>query len=121
MINLAGWLLAYTWLQLQGGIWTLYLFAVVYGFNHGGLFTVVSPKIAELFGTRAHGSIFGAVLVSSAFGGAIGPYLAGRIFEVTGDYKLVFVILAILTVIMIGLNLTLRPAAAAGPEPVHRG
>jgi MFS family permease len=115
-IGLVGWFLAYIWLQLQGGIWTLYLFAVIYGFNHGGLFTVFSPKIAELFGTRAHGSIFGAVLVSSAFGGAIGPYLAGRMFELTGNYKLVFVILAILSVMMIGLNLTLRPVATKGPE-----
>jgi MFS family permease len=119
-IGLVGWVLAYTWLQLQGGIWMLYVFAVVYGFNHGGLFTAVSPKIAELFGTRAHGSIFGAVLVSSAFGGAIGPYLAGRMFELTGNYKLVFVILAILSVMMIGLNLTLRPVAAKGQSSLAR-
>ena len=119
-IGLVGWVLAYTWLQLQGGIWTLYVFAVVYGFNHGGLFTAFSPKIAELFGTRAHGSIFGAVLVSAAFGGAIGPYLAGRMFELTGNYKLVFVILAILSVMMIGLNLTLRPVAAKGQSSLAR-
>ena len=116
-IGLVGWVLAYTWLQLQGGIWTLYVFAVAYGFNHGSLFTVFSPKIAELFGTRAHGSIFGAVLVSAAIGGAIGPYLAGRMFELTGNYKLVFVILAVLSVVMIGLNLTLRPVASKGPKP----
>jgi len=119
-IGLVGWVLAYSWLQLQGGIWTLYLFTVVYGFNHGGLFTAFSPMIAELFGTRAHGSIFGAVLVSAAFGGAIGPYLAGRIFVLTGNYNLVFIILTILSVMMIGLNLTLRPVAAKGPEPRHR-
>jgi cyanate permease len=58
--------------------------------------------------------------VSAAFGGAIGPYLAGRMFELTGNYKLVFVILAILSVMMIGLNLTLRPVAAKGPVPVRR-
>ena len=119
-IGLVGWVLAYSWLQQQGGIWALYLFAVVYGFNHGGLFTAFSPMIAELFGTRAHGSIFGAVLVSAAFGGAIGPYLAGRLFVFTGNYNLVFIILTILSVMMIGLNLTLRPARAKGPEPGRR-
>jgi MFS family permease len=120
-MGLVGWALAYAWLQLQGGIWTLYVFAVAYGFNHGSLFTAFSPQIAELFGTRAHGSIFGAVLVSAAFGGAIGPYLGGRMFELTGNYKLVFVLLAILSVLMIGLNLTLRPVAVKGPEPARRG
>lgn len=119
-IGLAGWVLAYAWLQWPGGTWTLYLFAVAYGFNHGGLFTAVSPLIAELFGTRAHGSIFGAVLVSAAFGGAIGPYWAGRMFGLTGNYTVVFVILAILSVLMIGLNLTLRPAAAKAPEQIQR-
>lgn len=116
-IGLVGWVLAYLWLQLQGGIWMLSLFAVAYGFNHGGLFTAFSPKVAELFGTRAHGSIFGAVLVSASFGGAIGPYLAGRMFELNGNYRLVFVILALLSAMMIGLNLTLRPVAANGEEP----
>jgi MFS family permease len=119
-IGLTGWVLAFIWLQLKGGILTLYVFAVVYGFNHGGLYTTFSPKVAELFGTRAHGSIFGAVLGSAAFGGAIGPYLAGRLFESTGTYELVFVILAILAVVMIGLNLTLRPAAVKGPELTRR-
>ena len=31
-------------------VW-LFLFAAIYGFAHGGLFTVMSPTVAELFGT----------------------------------------------------------------------
>ena len=39
--------------------WLLFPAVAVYGFAHGGFFTVVSPTVAELFGIRAHGAIFG--------------------------------------------------------------
>jgi len=42
-----------SWLLLSKQLWQLYLFAVVYGFAHGGFFTLISPLIADLFGTRA--------------------------------------------------------------------
>ena len=52
-----------------------YGFAIVYGFSHGGLFTVVSPTIAEFFGLRAHGTIFGTVVMFGTLGGAAMPCL----------------------------------------------
>ena len=74
------------------------LFAAValYGFAHGGLFTVVSPTIAQYFGTRAHGMLFGTVVFFGTLGGAFGPILAGWIFDVTGTYFQAFGILATL-------------------------
>jgi len=54
-----------------------YLFAFFYGFAHGGLFTVVSPAIAEYFGLREHGAIFGIVVLFGTLGGAAMPIVAG--------------------------------------------
>lgn len=68
----------------------LYLVVVVYGFGHGGLFVVVSPTVAEHFGMRAHGAIFGTVLFFGTLGGAAGPILAGAVFDATGSYVLAF-------------------------------
>ena len=56
-------------------IWMLFLFAVIYGFANGGLFTVISPTVAELFGTGSHGALFGLIWFSGAIGGSIGPWL----------------------------------------------
>jgi len=39
----------------------LYGFAIIYGLAHGGFFTVVSPTLAEFFGMRAIGTVFGTV------------------------------------------------------------
>jgi MFS family permease len=74
------------WLQMAKDLWMLYLFAVIYGIAHGGYFTTMSPIVAEFFGIRAHGVLFGIVAFSGTVGGAIGPILAGRIFDVTGGY-----------------------------------
>ncbi|MGM0382815.1 MAG: MFS transporter [Thermodesulfobacteriota bacterium] len=78
------------WLQMANELWMLYLFAVVYGIAHGGYFTAMSPIVAEFFGLHAHGVLFGIVAFSGTIGGAIGPILAGYIFDVTAEYTMAF-------------------------------
>jgi len=99
------------WLQLSHASWMLFVFAIIYGFAHGGLFTVMSPTVAELFGTGSHGLLFGIVLFSGTLGGAIGPLMAGSIFDLTGSYRLVFIILTAMALVGIILIATLRPPA----------
>ena len=75
--------------------------------GHGARFlTVVSPTVAEYFGLQAHGAIFGIVLFSGTIGGAAGPILAGRVFDLTGSYAPAFTALAVLA--SVGLALVLR-------------
>jgi MFS family permease len=93
---------------------TTLLFAVmaVYGFAHGGLFTVVSPTVAGFFGRRAHGSLFGIVLLSGTVGGAFGPILTGYLFDTTGSYAPAFTGLAGLAFAAVALAVTLPRRAA---------
>ena len=91
------------------------LFAViaVYGFAHGGFFTVVSPTIAELFGLRALGALFGVVLFCGTIGGALGPLLAGWIYDQTGSYDTAFLTLAVMAGLGLATALSLpKPTAA---------
>ena len=88
----------------------LFLFALVYGFGHGGLFTVVSPTVAEYFGMRSHGSLFGIIVFFGTLGGAAGPILAGWIFDTRGSYDMAFATLALLALVAILLAASLgRP------------
>ncbi len=80
-------------------IWALFAAVAVYGFAHGGFFTVTSPNVANYFGLRAHGAIFGLVIFCGMTGGAAGPILAGRIFDVTASYDPAFTTLAVLAVL----------------------
>ncbi|MGI9523484.1 MAG: MFS transporter [Hyphomicrobiaceae bacterium] len=85
----------------------LFAAAVVYGIGHGGLFTVVAPTVAEFFGTRAVGAIFGAIVFFGTIGGATGPILAGRVFDVSGSYTHAIAMLAGMAALGLILVLTL--------------
>lgn len=76
--------------------WMIFVIIILYGAAHGGLFVVVAPTIAELFGTRAHGSIFGVIVFFGTWGGALGPLLAGQVFDQTGGYDYAFATLAVM-------------------------
>jgi len=85
----------------------LFGFAALYGFAHGGFFTVVSPTLAEYFGMRSIGTVFGAVVFFGAFSGAAGPFVAGLIFDSTGSYVSAFTLLAVLATVGLFMALSL--------------
>ena len=87
------------WLLVAREVWMLYTFAAIYGFAHGGLFPLISPMVAELFGLSSHGVIFGTVTFASTVGGAIGPVLVGYIFDITGSYQLGFITIAAASIV----------------------
>jgi MFS family permease len=89
-----------------------YVFAMFYGFAHGGLFTVVSPTIAEYFGLREHGAIFGTVVLFGTFGGATMPIIAGMIFDQTQSYQWAFTLLCAMAAISLLCATRLVPPRA---------
>lgn len=94
--------------------WPLFAVMVLYGIAHGGFFTVVAPTVAEYFGTKAHGAIFGVVLFFGTIGGAVGPVVAGKAFDIFGTYDLAFAGLAGMAVIGLLLAVSLpRPRPVA--------
>ena len=88
-----------------------YLFAVIQGFAHGGFYALISPTVAEFFGTREHGIILGAVIFSTTIGGSVGPFAAGYVFDVTGTYNVVFAGLAGISLVALALTTTFAPLA----------
>ena len=105
---------SFLWLQAADRAWMLFVFAVVYGFAHGGFFTVMSPTVAELFGTQSHGLLFGIVFFTGTLGGSIGPFLTGALFDATGSYHLAFGVLTALAATGLALVLSMRPHRQAG-------
>ncbi len=81
-------------------------FAGLFGFAYGAIIASESPLIASLFGLKAHGSILGAVSTGYMSGGAVGPFLMGMLFDVTGAYGWGFLVL-IMTAVL-GMILTYR-------------
>jgi MFS family permease len=102
-------MLALFWLLLAKDLWMLFLFGLAFGFGHGGIATMESPIVANVFGMRSHGVILGLVFFCDTVGGAVGPFLAGYIFDVTNSYNLAFFFCAILGIVNLIAILVLRP------------
>jgi MFS family permease len=98
------------WLQIATELWMLYLFAVVYGVAHGGFFTSFSPIVAEFFGIKSHGALFGITMFFAMFGGALGPVVAGYVFDITGAYAGAIWICTVIGIIGFVLVALLKPA-----------
>ena len=102
------------WLIPAKEAWMLYLFAAIFGFSFSGLDTLISPIVAELFGLTSHGVIFGVIIFSVTIGGAIGPVVAGHIFDITNSYQPAFLITATAATIGTTMILFLRPIRPVG-------
>jgi MFS family permease len=97
------------WLQFADRLWMLYLFACIHGFAHGGFFALIAPVLADYFGTRDQGVILGIVIFISNLGSSMGPVLAGYVFDVTGSYQMVFMVLTILSIVGLVAVYRLKP------------
>lgn len=89
-------LLALIWVIFARELWSLYLFAAVFGLGGWGIAAVMAPLVAEYFGFKSHGVILGAVSFLGTMGGALGPFIAGVIFDNMKTYTLAFIICATL-------------------------
>jgi MFS family permease len=107
--------LAFLGLVFSHSVWMLYVFAVIFG-SFSGVGILVTAFTAERFGLKTLGAITGAVVSANSLGGAIGPTLAGSIFDTTGSYHIAFLVCGIMSVICCVLVWWLKPPA---PEAKH--
>lgn len=96
------------WLAPATDAWMLYIFAAVFGFGHGGG-ALGSPLAAGLFGLRSHGLIFGTMGLGYSIGAAIGPFMAGYIFDTTASYQVGFLISAAVGIVGLVVTALLKP------------
>jgi MFS family permease len=73
-------------IQLSDALWVLYIFAVIFAFGYGGFSVIQVPYLAELFGLKYLGAIFGVAYFLLNVG-ALGPFVVGKIFDVTSSYS----------------------------------
>ncbi len=96
------------WLISMSTIPSFFAFAVIYSIGIGGGTAMESTVVAELFGLKSHGVILGAVSSGFTVGAAIGPFVTGYLFDVSGNYRLAFLVTAATGVAGLILALFLR-------------
>ncbi len=95
------------WLIFVRQTWMLYAFAVLWGFSAGGMGSVHTPIIAELFGIKSLGAIFGICGLGVMIGGSVGPVIIGFLFDIQGSYRIALIACAAFAAAGIVLNLWL--------------
>ena len=73
--------------------WMAYMFAVVFGFGMGIMPPVLFASVADFFHGRSYGAIMGMVTFGFSMGGALGPWLAGYMHDVSGSYDSTIIML----------------------------
>jgi MFS family permease len=87
---------------------SLYVFAAVMGATWLGTVPLTSGVVAQIFGVRYIGTLFGLVFLGHQLGGFLGAWLGGLIYDATRSYELMWSIAIALGIASIALNLPIR-------------
>jgi MFS family permease len=71
--------------------WLLYAYATCFGYGAGLYSPTLLVAAADVFYGRHFGAIIGLLLTGVGVGGAIGPWLGGYMYDVSGSYVSAFV------------------------------
>ena len=76
--------------------------------------------LAQLFGTRALGSLSGMLQATALASGVVGPVFMGWIFDVRGTYDLAIWVFIFVTALAIPLAFMVKPSVAVQTEVVAK-
>ena len=100
--------------------WHLAGFIIFWGIGFGASIPVRFAMLADYFGRRSFGTIMGIMMTFSTVFGVIGPVFVGWMFDVRGNYREPFLIMAASILISIPLILTLSKPGAPLNVPGRR-
>jgi len=70
----------------------LYAYALLFGLGFGARGPIITAIASQLFQGRRFGVIYGMLSIGNGIGGAIGPWFGGAIHDLTGSYRVAFLI-----------------------------
>ena len=73
------------------GLVSLYVVSALFGLAQGGIVPSYAVIVREYFAPQEAGMRIGGVVMATILGMALGGWLSGAIFDVTGSYRLAFV------------------------------
>jgi len=97
-----------------GSLWMLYLAMALFGFGWFTTSPLTSGLVADLFGGLRMGTIIGVTMSCHTVGMALGAYVGGVTFEMTGSYYSFFIAQSVLELLAAGLACAIRRPAMPG-------
>ncbi len=75
---------------LMNGLTSLYIISALFGLFQGGIVPCYAIIVREYFPARQAGARVGIVMMATLFGMALGGWMSGAIFDLTGSYRAAF-------------------------------
>ena len=92
-------------------LWQIFLFAIVYEPGWAASLVFQNLLVSHFFGTRRFASIRGLMSPMATVIGMIGPVLGGAIFDISGSYRIFFLILSALALLGIPPIMLAKPVS----------
>jgi MFS family permease len=98
------------------GLVPLYVVSALFGLFQGGIVPAYAVIVRECFPAREAGVRVGTVLMATVFGMALGGWMTGVIFDLTGSYRVAFLNGIMWNLLNVGIAVVLlrRPARPVG-------
>jgi predicted MFS family arabinose efflux permease len=94
----------------------LLVVAALGGTSMSGSLAMTSALTADIFGRFSVGSVFGTIFVVHQAGAALGSWLGGLAFELTGGYGLAFAIASVQLLVAAVVSLTIDEGVRCPPQ-----
>lgn len=107
------------WLVFSREPWMFFLFSVIFGFAYGGEIPQIPILVSQFFGFHALAALVATVTAALGIGGALGSWLGGQIFDITGSYQIAFTIAALASLCSLVITLMLKKERSQEQGAVH--
>jgi MFS family permease len=101
---------------LFDGLASLYVISALFGLFQGGIVPMYAIIVRQYFSPQEAGIRLGIVLMATLFGMALGGWMSGALFDLTGSYRAAFVNGLIWNLLNISIALWLLTRAPGGPR-----
>ncbi|MCC5985914.1 MAG: MFS transporter [Rhodobacteraceae bacterium] len=102
-----------------GDLVSLYLVSLVFGLAQGGIVPAYAMIVREYMPAREAGARVGFVIMATILGMALGGWMSGWIFDMTGSYQLAFVNGIAWNALNIGIVLLILWRSRPPARPAH--
>lgn len=81
----------------------VYAFVIIYGLTYGGCIPLLMAFRGDIFGRKKYAQMSGIMSPFRMIGNVVGPVFAGFLFDITGNYRIAFIVFTCLA-LMSGIS-----------------
>ena len=89
-------------------LWSFYIFALAFGLPYGGEIPQIPLYVGRYFGNRDLATLVGLCVFVTNIGGSLGPWLAGKLYDMTQSYDWAFIVGGLAGLASLALVLALK-------------